>query len=321
MTKQPFDLKPAQYSLAEQFGMPIPKEHLIAGYEPGHPAVPPRNDDYVFKRAHLRDFLAFWEESFHALKIEGDPATGKSSLVIEFHARLNWPLYFHSCSSRSEPRDLFGSLLPDPREAGKLRWVDGPALRAAREGTSVLVDEFNLLEPDTGTALNLLAEGNPYDIPETGERVVPRRGFRLFATENPVDSRLLVAGRQVQDVASDDRFMVLRADYMEPDDEIQVVRRALQARNVPDGAATMIATQVVGVANQTRKAWRSGELAIERPMSTRTCIRWARLIRRFMNVRPEEGGPAVYALRRAMRMSETMSQAVEDYTRAAMGTA
>lgn len=315
-------LKPALYSLAKEFGLAdVPESYKIPGVEPGHPFAPLPSPDYVFKRSDLRDMLVFWEDGLTALKLEGDPSTGKSSLVFEFHARLRWPLYFLSATEDTDTRQIFGQLLPDA--SGNLRWMDGPALRAAREGTSFLVDEWNLLNPNTSSSLNLLAEGKPYFIPETGEVVTPKKGFRLFATENPVDSRLLVAGRNVQDVASDDRFMVIKTDYMAGADEVQVVKKAVLASNAAQNEqqADLVAAQVVRIANDTRAAFRDkNNVAIDRPMSTRTCIRWARLICRFRNIRPEEGGPAIYALRRAMRMSTAMATAVEDFTRAALGT-
>lgn len=329
--QQTYPLKPALYSLRNVFGLEgVDEKYMLPGVEPGHPHAPQPNPDYVFKRSDLRDLMVFWEDGLTALKLEGDPSTGKSSIVSEFHARLNWPLYILSASEDTDTRQIFGQLLPDTN--GNLVWVDGPALRAAREGTSFCVDEWNLLNPNVGSSLNLLAEGKPYQIPETGEVVRPKKGFRLFATENPIDSRLMVTGRNVQDVASDDRFMIIKTDYMAAEDEIKVVEKAILSMGIVDRLqgkerdeflrkAEMVAKQVVRIANDTRAAFRDEKnTAIDRPMSTRTCIRWARLIVRYGHIKKEEGGPAIYALRRAMRMSSTMATAVEDFTRAALGT-
>ena len=315
---EPFQLSPASYSLAEEFGLErIDRSIRIAGFVAGHPAVPPRKP-YVFMPAKLRDMLAFWEAGLVALKTIGDPSTGKTSLTQQFHARLRWPLYQVSCSPSTEAYQLIGQLLP--AADGRLQWVDGPVLGAAREGTSVLLDEYNALDPGQATGLNMLLEGYSLAIPETGEVVHPRPGFRIFATENPVDSRLTVAGRHVQDIANDDRFMVTEADYLPHELEVQAVLQALAADGTPPDVAAMLAEQVVRTANDVRAAYRANAEAIDKPMSTRAAIRWARLVRRFQNVPREEGGPVVYALRRACLMRREMAQAVEGYVHARFGT-
>lgn len=313
-----FALQPASYSLAEEFGLDrIPKTAMIAGFAPGHPAVPPHKD-YVFMPAKLRDMLAFWESGLVAFKTIGDPSTGKTSLTQQFHARLRWPLYQVNCSPSTEAYQLIGQLLPN--EQGTLRWVDGPALCAAREGTSVLLDEYNTMDPGQATGVNMLLEGYSITIPETGEVVHPKKGFRVFATENPVDSRLSVAGRNVQDVANEDRWMVSEADYLPEDLEIKAVVQHLLADGTAPEVAEMLAQQVVRTANDVRKAYRANTDAIVKPMSTRSAIRWAKLVRRFQNVSQDEGGAVVYALRRAYAMNREMSSIVEGYVHARFGT-
>lgn len=313
-----FALQPAAYSLADEFGLAnIPKAHQITGYAEGHPAVPPRKP-YVFIARKLRDVLAFWEAGLVALKIYGDPGTGKTSIVQQFHARLRWPLYQVSCSPSTEAYQLIGQLLPN--SDGTLKWVDGPVLSAAREGTSVLLDEYNTMDPGQATGLNMLLEGYSIVIPETGEVIHPQKGFRVFATENPVDSRLSVAGRNVQDVANDERWMVTDADFLPEEFEVKAVKQALLDDGTQLDVAEMLAQQVVRTANDVRAAYRSNTEAIVKPMSTRSAIRWAKLVRRFQNVKPDEGGAVVYALRRAYAMNKEMSAVVESYVHARFGT-
>lgn len=313
-----FELKPTKISLHE-FGMThLPKEAQLDGYEAGHFAVPPRNDDYVFQRAKLRDLLAFWESGLVALKLRGDPGTGKSSLPEQFHNRLNWPLLKVSCSPSTEACQLLGQLVPI--SVGALEWRDGPVLQAARFGWSVLLDEYNLLDPGQASGLNLLLDGYSICIPETGEIVKPARGFRVFATENPVDSELAVAGRNVQDVANDDRWMEIEVDYLPEADEVEMISRKLvTSYNTKPEVAQMLASQVVKVAKKTREAYRDKDPSIDKPMSSRAAMRWAMLVRRFQNVAPQEGGPILYALRRGVSMRKDMREAVEGFVRVAIG--
>lgn len=214
---------------------------------------------------------------------------------------------------------MMGQLMPTLN--GTLRWVDGPVLAAARHGYSVLLDEWNVLDPGQATGLNLLLDGYAaITIPETGEIVKVKPGFRVFATENPVDSRLVVAGRNTQDAASDDRWMVTDADYLPPELERKAVMEMMLSKGTDAGTAELTAKVLVDVANRVRAAYRSQDEAIDKPMSTRVVMRWATLIRRFQNVKPEEGGPALYALRRSFTMNPEMARAVEDLHRAAIGS-
>lgn len=314
-----FQLTPAKYSLATEFGLDIDPAAMITGYEAGHDAAPNIEMGYVFQKGKMRDLLAFWTSPLKALKIKGDPATGKTSLVEQWHARLRWPLRKVACSRSTESYRLIGHLVPTADMT--LKWVDGPVTAAAREGTSVLLDEYNTMDPDQATGLNLLLEGKTFTIEETGEMIRPMPGFRVFATENAVHSKLSVAGRNVHDVANKDRWMVMHADYLEEALEIQAVYAELLAVKVKPVVADMHATQIVQLANQVRKAYRDGVAGIDEPMSTRTAIRWAILTSRYGGVTQAEGGPMIYALHRAFDMSEEMAPIVETYTKTKLGIA
>lgn len=338
-------LKPAMYSLADEFGLTISREVQIQGFAAGHPDAPVIDPNYVFMPQKLREILAFWQLGLVALQIEGDPSTGKTSLITQFHARLRWPLCKVMCNPSTEACKLIGQLLP--QTDGSFKWVDGPLVRAAKGGYSVLLDEGNTLDPGQATGLNILLEGGSFTIEETGELVVPQPGFRIFTTQNSSLARLSVSGRNLQDVAFDDRFMYVTADYLPPDLEIQAVFNALMKIGGIEGdhsKTQLLAEQLVGVANKVRAAYRSGDCGmvqsdtgdlvkrvaasdgpqwdggIDKPMSTRAVIRWGLLFTRFRKVAASEGGPAVYALLRALKMNPDMQKSVTAIVHDALGT-
>lgn len=292
------------YNMGSEFNVQCPAEATYFGYKPGLADVP-EIKPYVFQIPRLRDLMAFWGSQEVALKIKGDPATGKTSLVQQFHARMRAPLLHLSCSEAVEPYHFFGQYIPT--ESGSLKWVDGPVLKAARYGWSVLLDEYNTLNPNASTSLNALLEGYPITIPETGETVVPHKWFRVFATENPVNSTLTVTGRNVQDVANDDRWMVMHVDYLTPDEEVPIVERVAFEALQNKEAAHQAATIMVATANEVRKACRERSRIIDKPMSTRVLVRWARLLRMYSKVVRDDAGnqtiPLVYSLQRAFSVS------------------
>lgn len=298
------------HSLANSFGIAVDPRAMVMGYAPGTVGAPPVKP-YVFDVSRLRDLLIFWELGLKALKLRGDPAAGKTSLVEQFHARLNWPLKLVSCSQQTEPFHLYGQLVPT--ETGTLRWVDGPVVNAARTGTSVLLDEFNTLDPATATSLNALLEGYSITIPETGEVITPAPGFRVFGTENSVTSRLSVAGRNVQDVANDDRWMLMEVGYLDEVSEQSIVEATMTKMGMDPEVAKLTSSIMVKTANTIRQRYQSGDPDVDKPMSTRVLQRWAMLTWGYRNMQKQGISPMAYSLPRAFACpTKQMAQATMD---------
>lgn len=289
--------------------MEAPEKAEIPGLKPGLTGVPAIDQTYVFDAERMRQLTMFWVGGFKALLIEGDPAAGKTSLIEQWHARLHVPLYKVPCSPTTESFRLIGQLLPT--EEGHLAWKDGPVLKACREGTSVLLDEYNTLDAGEATALNMLLEGYSWTIPETGETITPAATTRFFATQNAVDSRAAVAGRNVQDVANDDRFSFMEVDYLKPELEEALVLRHLLAGKVDKLVAEQIAKVCVKVANNVRVAFRQDAQGVDKPLSTRVVLRWAKYTVMYQSVMKAQNRSGLhYAIRQAVRMSHAMAEAV-----------
>ena len=312
------------YDMAKEFGVQAAPGACYYGFAPGGKYVPIIQPDYHFDVPRLRDMFMFWQSGLKALKILGDPAAGKTSLVEQFHARMRAPLLIVSCS-RLEKHELMGQMLPDT--SGNLRWVDGPVLTAARHGYSLLLDEYNTLEPSTSNALNAILEGYTLTIPETGEELRPHPGFRVYATENPVASKLAVAGRNVQDVANDDRWMGMEVDYLPAVAEEKIVANAMINLKCDADAAAQSASVMVQTARKVRDACRMGktaegrDTAIDRPMSTRVLKRWGMLTQLYAGVAMREGkSPIIYTLPKAfITSSPEMAAEVEALAKTTAG--
>ena len=301
---------PRRYKIRDTFALvEVPEAAEIPGFEPGLPGVPAIDSNYVFELERTRQLTMFWVAGFNALMIEGDPSAGKTSIISQWHARLHVPLYKVACAPTTESYRLIGQLLPT--EEGKLRWQDGPVVRACREGCSVLLDEYNNLDPGEATGLNMLLEGHAWCIPETGEIITPARTTRFFATQNAIDSKLMVAGRSAQDGANEDRFCYMEVDYLRPELEKDAVVRHLTAGKIPDALARTIAGICVDVANKVRTAFRGDAHDILKPLSTRVVMRWAKYTVMYQSVLQAQGRSGLhYALRQAVKMPPEMAGAV-----------
>ena len=301
-----------KYKIRDTFELPeVSDAAEIPGFEPGLAGVPKIDPHYVYELERTRQLTMFWVAGFNALMIEGDPSAGKTSIITDWHARLNVPLYKVACSPSTESFRLIGQLLPN--EDGKLKWHDGPVTRACREGSSVLLDEYNNLDPGEATGLNMLLEGNSWCIPETGEIITPAKTTRFFATQNSIDSKLLVAGRSAQDGANEDRFCYMEVDYLKPELEKAAVVRHLIAGRIQESIAKTIAAICVDVANKVREAFRGDAGDIVKPLSTRVVKRWAKYTVMYQSVLQAQGQSGLhYAIRQAVKMPPEMAGAVNE---------
>ncbi|CAF0790029.1 unnamed protein product [Adineta steineri] len=111
--------------------------------------------------------------------LEGPAATGKTSL-IEYLAKCdNKILYRVNNTKGTTVQDYFGSYMPNGE------FLNGALSRAMLDGNWFVADEFDLAEPAVMNVLYPILEGQQYlTVPNTGQTLMARDGFRFFATQN-----------------------------------------------------------------------------------------------------------------------------------------
>lgn len=300
-----------KFDLKDTFKLPdsIKNGILVDGEEQPSEFTPAIDPDYIFRVELIRDLLGFWFSGETAMLIIGHSGCGKTSIVEQWHAKLNLPLLTVVAHPRMEIADLIGHFIPT--DSGGMAFHYGPVALAAKEGLSVLLDEYFVLDPGVATGLNALLQGGMLYIPETGEAIRPKEGFRLFAATNPADVGAGYFGRNTQDAANQDRFWTVRVGYPTPEEETPLVQKVLMQGMDDESVALQFAERMVDVANRVRKQY-CGESdaasAIDVTLSTRSLKRWASLFTMFPNVtRPEH-----YALERSVtnRASPETAQAI-----------
>lgn len=199
------------------------------------------------------------------LYLTGPTGSGKSSFIEQFCARIGMPAYVVACHGKLELNDLIGAW--HLCEGGK-KWVDGPAIRAMKEGSILLMDEVNFLDPSVVGGLNRILDGMPYYVPETNETVKPHDNFRVAMTSNPFDPKY--KGVKKMNAALLDRMLAGVVDYMPAPEETKILNKA-----VP-GIDGWIIEFIVNIANTVRSQFKEGSM--ETTISTRGLIRWGRMI-------------------------------------------
>lgn len=265
--------------------------------------TPRVDENYNFRRELLIELVGFFHTGMPAMKLVGHKGTGKTTVVEQFHAALNYPLLKVTAHPRMEVSSLIGQFVPVP--GGGFAFRNGPLTQAALSGASLMIDEYNLLDAGEAAGLNNILERGMFVIPETGDVIKPVDGFRVFASCNHNARELGFFGRNDQDSSNDDRFWTIEVGYPSPEEETPLVQRILETTFEAD-IAKSYAKSMVDVANRVRNQFMGvskDSAALELTMSTRNLLSWAI----GMTVFHEVNDPVHFTLARALTNQKPLS--------------
>ncbi len=206
----------------------------------------------VGRRREVEIVVAALAADRHVL-LEGPPGTGKSTLLRTVAAAAGVPFVFVEGNAELTPARLAGHFDPARLMAeGYVPevFIDGPLVRAVREGSLLYLEELNRVPEETLNLLITAMSEREVHLPRLG-RVPAAAGFRLVAAMNPFDA----VGTARISAAVYDRMCRVAMGYQSADDEIAIAvaetGAGLSAHGGP-GAVASVTGGVVEVGRLTR---------------------------------------------------------------------
>jgi len=245
-----------------------------------HPDVPAVDPHYIFREELLVKAL-YAIMSNQRMYLQGHTGAGKTTLIEQIAAHLNWPFTRINFDSEITRMDLIGR---DTLQDGKSVFVDGMLPRAMSGPYICVFDELDFCRPDVSYVMQAALEGNGLNITEDGGRVVyPHEQFRMFGTGNTVgqgDEHGMYQGARPQSLAFLDRFTIwAKVEYLSDDE-----RKSLVKRHFP-----MLAEEEINVIGKyTTEHLDAFEKAkVLQPISPRGMLAIARSVMFFNSIYPK----------------------------------
>lgn len=131
-----------------------------------------------------RDFDDTVRAGIDRVILYGPPGTGKSYAALH-HRTGPYPAERLVCTEDLTTADVAGSWVPVGE--GRWEWVEGPALRAWRDGSRLVVDEVDRASGDALSLLLAMSDttgSSTWRHPRTGALLEPHPGFSVVMTTN-----------------------------------------------------------------------------------------------------------------------------------------
>ena len=138
---------------------------MISGFDEPSAYTPVIDTNYIFHDSSRDVIVWLLMDDPDPLYLCGPTSAGKSSLIRQIAARLNYPVFEATGHDRLEFPELVGHL--SVRD-GNMVFEDGPLTMAMKQGGIFLFNEADLCSPSTLAGLNTILDGSPLCIAENG---------------------------------------------------------------------------------------------------------------------------------------------------------
>lgn len=262
--------------LLDANGNKVVKDAPVKGYSKPGPETPKIDPGYVFPEEATRLALLALTTKDRVL-ITGETGTGKSSLVEQIAARLNYNLVKINFDGAITRTDLLGThaIIPNPNGNGSITTFQHGILPYAFRlpGTMIVLDEWDTISDECAFVLQrpLQREDGKLLLLENGGEIVELHPSNtIFATANTAgsgDETGRYLGTRHKNYAFVNRFgLTIKMDYLPVEQEVKMVMHKFPTLKQNEADA------LVGAVNKFREGSKTGEFS--GPLSTRDLLNW-----------------------------------------------
>lgn len=189
------------------------------------------------------------------LLLKGPTGSGKTKLAETLSETLQQPMYQVNCSVDLDAESLLGFKTIKTNENGQqeIVFIDGPVIKAMKEGHILYIDEINMAKPETLPVLNgVLDYRRKLTNPFTGEVINAAPGFNVIAAINEG-----YIGTLPMNEALKNRFVVIQVDYIDGNILGDVIRQQSQLQD------EKLITQIIKFNEDLRTMTKQGQISEE----------------------------------------------------------
>ena len=173
------------------------------------------NSQYINKDETVFDDATLMMALNKNILLKGPTGSGKTKLAETLSETINRPMHQVNCSVDLDAESLLGFKTIQTNENGtqEIVFIDGPVIKAMKEGHILYIDEINMAKPETLPILNgVLDYRRKLTNPFTGEVINAAPGFNVIAAINEG-----YIGTLPMNEALKNRFIVIQVDYIDGD--------------------------------------------------------------------------------------------------------
>ena len=154
--------------------------------------------------------------------LKGPTGSGKTKLAETLSEVVDTPMYQVNCSVDLDAESLLGFKTIKTNEQGhqEIVFIDGPVIKAMKEGHILYIDEINMAKPETLPILNgVLDYRRRITNPFTGEVIQAKPGFNVIAIIKQIikfneDLRTMSKQGQISEEAASIRALIDLSDLI-----------------------------------------------------------------------------------------------------------
>ena len=184
------------------------------------------NSQYINKDETVFDEATSMMALNKNILLKGPTGSGKTKLAETLSETIDRPMHQVNCSVDLDAESLLGFKTIQTNENGtqEIVFIDGPVIKAMKEGHILYIDEINMAKPETLPILNgVLDYRRKLTNPFTGEIINAAPGFNVIAAINEG-----YIGTLPMNEALKNRFVVIQVDYIDGDILSDVIKNQSQ---------------------------------------------------------------------------------------------